>query len=98
MEIQTSNRLKKAMAILLLVLFLVSLTAVATSAKAAEPCKGKKPNCIHGTTPSCVNGKWQCAAVCLAKDKPKCPPKYHASCWHNKWVCSPIIYVPNKLK
>jgi hypothetical protein len=58
MEIQTSNRLKKTMAILLAVLFVVLLTAAATSA--APPCKRPIPLFFKGCHLSCVNGHWKC--------------------------------------
>ncbi len=93
LEIQTSNRLKKAVAILLLVLFLVSLTAIATSAKTSKACKGK-PSCGKGMSAVCNNGKWDCfpklpkLKTCTGH-KPSCSSGKHAFCnpKNGKWEC-----------
>ena len=77
------NKLKKAMAILLAVLFLVSLTAAATS---AIPCKGPAPKCPHHDKAICINGHWKCLETPCKGPKPVC---IHgtAICINGHWYC-----------
>lgn len=78
------------MAILLVVLFVVSLTAVATSA--ASSCKGPIPDCIRGYHLTCVNGHWKCVpSVGFCKGPiPFCIKGYHLTCVNGHWKCVPL--------
>jgi hypothetical protein len=87
MKIQKSNIHLKSIAILMAVVFLVSLTAVAASA--APPCKGPIPHCNHGMKASCVNGNWRClpsGPVCKGPI-PHCSHGMKASCVNGYWKC-----------
>jgi hypothetical protein len=82
-EPHKSNRLKKTLAILLLVLFIVSLTAITTSA--APSCKGPKPACVKENHVVCVNGLWKCVPNCPGL-KPICRLG-HPVCIFGHWKC-----------
>ena len=84
---QKLNRLKKALALLLAVLFVVSLTAVATS---AAPCKGPIPDCKKGYHTECVKGHWRCVPNQFCKGPiPLCIIGYHLECVKGHWKCVP---------
>jgi hypothetical protein len=84
----TCVTIRKGLAILLTVLFVVSLTAVATSA--APPCKGPIPDCIRGYHLSCVAGHWKCMpngpGLCKGPI-PRCLTGYHDACVNGQWQC-----------
>jgi hypothetical protein len=80
------GKVKKTLAILLAVLFVISLTAVATS---AAPCKGPMPHCKDGYKASCVNEHWKCVSskpVCKGPI-PRCIHGIKASCVNGYWKC-----------
>lgn len=82
------EHIKKTIAILLAVLFVISLTAIAVSAIA---CKYKAPQCHSGEKAVCINEHWKCLPI-FKPCKPPAPlcPKGHAICDNGHWRCSPI--------
>jgi hypothetical protein len=87
--------IKKTVAILLAVLFVVSLTAVAVS---AIPCKYPGPRCHYGEKAVCTNGHWKCIPTPIFKPcklpAPLCPIG-DAICIKGDWTC---IYPPKPPK
>jgi hypothetical protein len=87
LETQTSNRFKRTIAILLAVLFVVSLTANATNATPPS-CKGPIPLCRTGYHDACVNGHWKCVSSGPCKGPiPNCRIGYHIACVNGHWQC-----------
>jgi len=84
------SQIKRTIAILLAVCFVVSLTATAVC---AAKCTGPIPKCPFGTRPVCDSeGVWICEEYCSGFHK--CLPGQTGSCVNGVWKCQGTPLIP----